>query len=306
MTPFSMCRPRRLPAGALGFAGAVLGLLVFALPVVAAPTAHHPKGLFAPFAYCPFNDPELDLCQAALTTGGELRIGEMVVPITRTFVSIRGAWNGEPNTLPAEPTFSPPEEASTLQSMPLPIPGGLASVIEPASLPSSLRAVAEDLVGAGLGGLTATMELAGPTSSVKPSFKKTQTGEGVTLEEPLKIKLTNPFLGENCHLGSLSDPIKIVGQEELTSPPPPNKPIKGVPGHLTLNESEGLFEIRGNSTVDDSFAVPAASGCGGSLAPLIDRAIDAKLGLPSPPGRNAEVINGTLEVTLPASVLASE
>ena len=304
MTPFGTSQPCRLSAGALSFVAAMLGVLMCALPARAEP-AHHPKGPFALFAYCPFKDPELDLCQASVTTGGELRIGRMVVPITRAFVGVRGAWNGPPETIESGLTFAPPEEGGTSQPVPLPVPGGLAAVIEPASLPASLQAAFDALVSTGLGTLTATMEVAGPPSSVDVYFANSETEEGVVVEEPLRIKLTSPFLGENCYIGSVSDPIKIESTEETTKPPPPNKPMKGAFGTI-VGIGSAIIAIAGNSAVDNTFAVPAASGCGGSLAPLVDRAIDAKLGLPSPAGRNAEVIDSTLAITSPASVLASE
>ena len=295
--------PWRLATGAFSFAAAMLGVLVCALPARAEP-AHHPKGAYSLFAYCPFKDPELAFCQASVTTGGELRIGRMVVPITRAFVGVRGAWNGPPEQI-EHLTYAPPEEGGTSQPVPLPVPGGLAAVIEPASLPASLQAAFDALVSTGLGTLTATMEVAGPPSSVDVHFANSETEEGVVVEEPLRIKLTSPFLGENCYIGSVSDPIKIETTEETTKPPPPNKPIKGAFGAVTFVEEE-IVAIVGNSAVDNTFAVPVASGCGGSLAPLVDRAIDAKLGLPSPVGRNAEVIDSTLTITAPANVLASE
>jgi hypothetical protein len=305
MTPFGTRHPRRLLAGVLSFAIAVLGALVYVLPAQAQPT-HHPKGVFAPFAYCPFNDPELDLCQVSITLGGELRIGRMVVPITKSSVGVRGAWNGPPESLLGVTlTYAPPEEGGTMQRMPQPVPGGLAGVIEPASLPASLRAVFDALVGAGLGGLTETIEVAGPPSSVKLNFENTLGEKGVVLEEPVRVKLTNPFLGESCFIGSLANPIQIVTTEELTTPPPPNKPIKGNAGNVGIL-ANAIFAVAGNSLVDNSFALPAATGCGGSLAPLVDRAINAKLGLPSPPGRNTVVINSRLELTLPKNVLANE
>jgi hypothetical protein len=124
--------------------------------------------------------------------------------------------------------------------------------------------------------------------------------------EGLKIKLRSPVLGEHCYIGTDSDPIHIQLTEEKTDPPPPNIPIQGALGSVLSLEEGAMLIAYGNSLVDNAFAVPAASGCSGSQAPAIDRIIDSKLKLPSPPGRNTLVLNSTGYFATTQSVTASE
>jgi hypothetical protein len=297
------------PARVLVMALVVLAALAWTAPVRAA-TTHHPQGQYAVFSGCPLNAPMLDSCIFAHTISGELRIGAMVVPISRTFMSLDGGFQG------AEGTFIPPEEGGlVLQPTPIPVPGGLATVLEPGALPSSLRAIFGGLTNAGLAGLTAAVEIAGPSSDTQVSTENALQRKGSVLVESLKLKLTNPLLGEHCYIGTNSDPLHMIFTEGMTSPPPPNRPIEGalgiaveVPFDLPgVEPGEGsFFRIFDNSLVDDSFAVPAASGCGGSLAPTIDRAIDAKMRLPSPAGSNTMILNTTLELVTASLVIESE
>ncbi len=289
-----------LSARLMVIAVVVLAALARAVPALAAEAPHRRAGLDALYADCPFNNPQLNLCLAIVTKSGELRIGKLVVPISRTFVSMEGGFTtgaiSQEATEEEEIKYLAVEDGEAIQPMPIPVPGGLAGVLEASSLPSSLRTGFENLVNSGLGNLTATIELAGPPSSVRVSFNHAFYSEGTVLEEPLRIKLTNQLLGENCHIGSASDPIHVQATESTTSPPLPNKPIEGHFGALELFEEGQGVHVYGNSVVDNSVAIPAASGCGGSLAQLFDRAIDAKVGLPSPPGHSTVILNNTLEL----------
>jgi hypothetical protein len=290
----------------------VLAMVVTLLVVLAgagrarAGVVHHPQGAFAVFSSCPLNDPLVFKCVVVTTTSGELRLGDLVVPITKTFESLRGGYGDSNRSTGHMASFFPPEDGVPIQLMPLPIPGGLTGVLEASLLPSSLRATFDGFVKTGLGGLTATLELAGSASAVRFSEFNSLTEEGVALEEPVKIKLTNPFLGEDCFIGSSADPIVLQATSGETSPSPPNRPIKGQSGSSQLLDEAELAALAGNVDVASSFAVPAASGCGGSLAPLIDRAIDARVGLPSPAGRNSAILYNAVEIATPMSVMGHE
>ena len=62
----------------------------------------------------------------------------------------------------------------------------------------------------------------------------------------------------------------------------------GVPGQI--------LKISNNSLVNNSFAAPGATGCGGFLVELLlDPIINAKLGLPAAAGNNTAILTGTLE-----------
>ncbi len=298
---------RCVPALVLAMAVLALAALILTYaPSARAATIHHPQGIYAAFSDCPLNTPTLASCLIARTKSGELRIGSIMVPINRAFLGVQGGGFLEENT------FAPPEEGPVIQPAAVPVPGGLAGVLESGALPSSLRAAFGELVNAGLEGLTATIENAGPSSAVTMSISNILTEQGVAVAEPVKVKLTNPFLGEHCYIGTNSDPIHLNLTEATTTPPPPNRPIKGYLGEgTTVVENESGIEgdyatVPGTSFVDNSFAVPAASGCGGSQAPVIDRAINARMRLPSPAGHNTVVLRNTLELVVAKLVSASE
>lgn len=286
----------------------VVAVIALAASVGAVPAraevTHHPQGAFAVFLSCPLSNPLVRKCIVATTIGGELRLGHMVVAITKTFQVLRGGVGQEgPNMI--RPFFAP-EDGAPIQATPLPVPGGLAGVLEPSLLPSSLRAAFQSLSNAGLGGLTATVEVAGPPSAIDFNEYNALLEEGIAMQEPLRIKLTNPFLGNDCYIGSTTDPIVIQATTGTTSPTPPNTPLEGSAGYPEVREAYELAVLKGNVDVASSFAVPAASGCGGSSVPLVDRAIDAKAGLPSPAGRNEAILENTIDIATSASVINHE
>jgi len=306
-----LIRKQIAPAMLLAFAALVFAITggAGATSADAVPTraeaTHHPLGAFAIFSSCPLNNPLVINCLVATTTDGELRLGHLIVPITKTFEVLRGGY-GEQDATDYVSSFFAPEDAAPIQPTPLPVQGGLIGVLEPNSLPSSQRVMLDSLADKGLAGVTATLEVAGPANAIRFNAFDATRGEGVALEEPLKIKLVSPFLGENCYIGSASNPITVQATTGTTSPPPPNKPLEGKAGFSNFLEKEELIMLVGNVDVANSFAVPAASGCGGSMAPLVDRAIDARVGLPSPAGRNAVILDNTVQKATPASVMSHE
>jgi hypothetical protein len=255
------------------------------------------------FSQCPLDEPTISDCIYVYTKHGEMRIGSMTVPFSRAMVGLDGGVLEGPTH---EPTiFVAPVNGVIMQPVPMPIPGGLSRVLEASALPHPLGGVSGELESVGLGELTATVEVAGPASAVTLDLRQIIERTGVALEEPLKIKLASPVLGEHCYIGTDSDPIHVRLTEEKTDPPLPNLPIQGALGPVFLAE-ETIFVAPGNSLVDNSFVVPAASGCGGSLAPEVDGIIDSKLKLPSPAGRNTLVLNGTAYLAEATNVVASE
>jgi hypothetical protein len=51
----------------------------------------------------------------------------------------------------------------------------------------------------------------------------------------VKVRLENPFLGSECYVGSNSSPVVLNLTTGTTSPPAPNKPIKGTVGNIEVN-----------------------------------------------------------------------
>jgi hypothetical protein len=58
--------------------------------------------------------------------------------------------------------------------------------------------------------------------------------------------------------------------------------------------------------VNNEFAAPEASGCGGIFSFLIDPIIDSKIGLPSPDGYNTAIQNNTIKLGGVEGVIKSE
>jgi hypothetical protein len=124
---------------------------------------------------------------------------------------------------------------------------------------------------------------------------------------PVKIKLGNAFLGSNCYIGSSSSPIMLNLTTGTTSPPPPNTPISGNPGTPQPNGAFNMITFSGNRLVDNSFAAPGASGCGGILFSwAVDPLVNSILGTPSPAGKNTAILEGKTQIAIAEAVRESE
>jgi hypothetical protein len=272
-----------------------LGVLSIASPALAAP-----KGEYAVFYDCPLSNAELSACLVARTESGEITIGKQAVPIVNT-QTLQGGFieNRETGAM----TFVGAADGNTLSKTPQNVPGGLLNLIKCKEIKNEFeRKVCEAIFEKGILGVTATTELAAPASSIGLC-------EGCLLLElpsppyppalslPVKVKLDNPLLGKECYIGSNSSPIVLNLVTGTTSPPPPNKPIKGKVGEITSRAEGGILVIKNNTIVDNSFAAPAATGCGGAFSSVVDPIINAKIGLPSAAGNNTAILNNTIEQT---------
>ncbi|HEV3320081.1 MAG TPA: hypothetical protein VG053_10225 [Solirubrobacteraceae bacterium] len=280
---------------------APLAALGLASPALA--TEHHPTGEFAPFKDCPLSTPALEDCILAEASSGEFTVGKKTVPISKT-VTLQGGFKENPKTEELE--FVGAEDGNTLAKVALPVPGGLFGIVAPESLPKWLQEIFNNFINEGITGVTATNELAAPASHIGLSTENLLFERGIALSLPLKIKLSNAFLGESCYVGSNAAPIVINFTTGTTEPPAPNKPIKGSAGKFEPNEAFTLITLSGGRLVNNSFAAPAAEGCGGFLSFLIDPAVNAELGLPSAAGTNTAILEGKLSTANAKAVLASE
>jgi hypothetical protein len=203
------------------------------------------------FRYCPYENPEVIKCLYALTTSGEFKLGNSTSPIVNP-VTLQGG------VLP-KGVVAPATNGETLSKTPEPVPGGLT--------------------GTEIGGpneITATAELAGTPES------------SATTVLPLKVKLTNATLGENCYIGSDEEPISlhlVFGEGEWTT---------------KLKDGGSILELSGTQT-DSTFAAPGANGCT-AVPELGDELVDQKSGLPSPSGNNLAKMTGSIEEATPSVV----
>jgi hypothetical protein len=279
------------------FIAAALAAMML-VPSQALASSHHPKGEFAQFAECPLNNAKTLFCLFSESSGGFFQIGKKTVPLKNPVI-LQGGLDEFSNFIGAE-------NGETLSKTPQPVPGGLLGIEAPKSWPQFLQDLFNETINNGFTGVTATVELAAPASSIKVSVLNLLFEEGTALSLPTKIKLSNPFLGSNCYIGSNSKPVVIDFTTGETSPPPPNKPIHGSAGTLESNEAGTLVTLSGGSLVNNSFAAPGASGCGGLFSFLIDPFVNSLIGLPSPAGTNSAVLEGKLQLAVAEAVKASE
>lgn len=279
---------------------ACVGLLVISSGASAAP--HNPKGEFAPFADCPLSNPNIFDCFYALTTSGSITIGKKAVPVKNPVTLQGGLIAGQ------EFTFVAAEDGNTLSKTPQPVPGGLLGITAPTWWPQILQDLFNEIViNGGATGVTATMELAKPASSIKVSTNAYAEQSGTALLLPVKVKLGNAFLGSNCYIGSNSNPIMLNLTTGTTAPPPPNVPISGAIGTPQFNESFSLLTFTGGRLVDNAFAVSGANGCGGILFSwAVDPLVNSILETPSPAGKNTAILEGKNQIAVASAVRESE
>jgi hypothetical protein len=241
---------------------------------------------FSVFSDCPLSNSALNGCLIAKTESGKVVLGSKTVPIEHT-ITLQGGFIENRETGAQE--FVGAADGNTLSKTPQTVPGGLLGVVAPSFLPKFLQELVNKLVSEGLAGVTATTELAAPASSIGLNEENLLASTGTALSLPVKIKLNNTFLGSECYIGSNASPIVI----NLTTGTAGS--FKGNRGNLISNSDGSILTITENSLVNDTFAAPKATGCGGILSLLVDPAVNAEIGLPLASGSNAAVLNNTLE-----------
>ncbi len=277
---------------------ATLGLASPALAV-----QHHPTGDYAPFADCPLSNPSVTSCIVANTTSGEFTVGKKTVPINKT-ITLQGGTITNPET--GEVTFVAAEDGNTLSKTALYVPGGLLGIKAPEYLNKEQKERFEEMINKGLTGVTETTELAKPASAIKLNTNNLINQEGVALQLPVKVKLSNVFLGSGCYVGSESNPVILNLTTGTTSPPKPNEPIKGSVGTIEFKEEFNIVSLTGGSLVDNAFAAPEATGCGAPFSSLVDKLVDSVFGVPAAAGHNTAILTGKLEEAYAPAVKASE
>jgi hypothetical protein len=260
-----------------------------------------PKGEFAVFADCPVTT--VNACLYAKTESGKFIIGKETVPIEKVITLQGGVTENEAE----EFKFVGAKDGNTLSKTPQKVPGGLAGLVKCNEISNFFERIACELVFEnGVTGVNATSELAAPASSIGININHFVEQTGTALSLPLKVHLENPFLGSSCYIGSNASPVVVNLTTGTTAPPLPNKPISGSAGKVEFKAGGEIVAFANNSLVNNSFAAPGATGCGGLFEFLIDPIINSKLGLPSAAGHNTAVLSGVLEQASAESVKAHE
>ena len=300
---------------------AIIAGLAVMIPLAvlgAAPTAlATPKGIFSVFADCPIATPGVVNCSYAQTTGGEFALGTTKVPINKT-ITLQGGEipTGNPEN-PVEYFLAPAKDGNSLSKTELNVPGGLLGLVNCEEitgggfLEKGERALCKAIFENKTTGVTATTEIAANATNppILNEFALARE-EGTALTLPVKVHLKNPLLGESCYIGSEAHPLQLHLTTGATAPPKGFKSIHGSRGEAeTLEEKEQIMlRLFENSLVDNTFAAPAAEGCGEFLfiKGFLDGIVNGKLKLPNTAGNNTAILNGELRTATKEAVIASE
>jgi hypothetical protein len=247
---------------------------------------------YAAFAGCPLNNRATDLCIFARTESGALKIGRRTIPITKAIVLQGGIHEDEAS---GQQRFIASAAGRTLSATAQAIPGGLREIVAPEVLPASLRERFDRLIARGEAAVTATTELVAPARTIGVNTQNLVEARGIGLALPVKVKLSSPFLGASCYIGSNAHPIVISLTTGTTRRSSAHGPVTGKPGHAKFKDDYNLVTLSANTLVSDSFSVPPATGCGGTQSALLDPALDAELGLPVAAGQSEAIMNGTIK-----------
>jgi hypothetical protein len=263
-------------------------------------------GEFTKFANCPFTNGKAIKCIYSVTESGEAVLGSKKVPIEKPVV-LQGAY-GSPAEEKEGADFFPFIAATngiTLSKVPQNVPGGLLGIVPDSSSPPLVQGLITFFLENSLTGLSSTLELARPASSIRISENNLAGEGGTALKLPVKVHLENPFLGKSCFVGSSSSPIIWNLTTGTSSPLPPNKPITGSGGEGELLESAEIFKLNNDTLLDNSWSAPKASGCGGIFSFLLDPIINEQIGNTTA-GHNTAVLKGTLYIAAAATVKAND
>jgi hypothetical protein len=267
---------------------AVVAVALVALAaLVVAPIASAHTGEYAEFNNCPSTNPEVQGCLYSKTYGGEVVLGKKKVPIVNPVILQGGVGNASPTT--GKQKFFAPTSGLALSKAAQPVPGGLSGLVNCKEISLGwLRSSCESIFENGLTGVNSTLELAKPASSIVVNEGDIIFQGPVGLELPVKVHLENPLLGSSCYIGSESNPIIWKLTTGKTSPPAPNKSISGSTGITEFKGSdEGILRLNGATLVDNAWAAPGATGCGGWPAEyILDPIIEASVGVPAKAGTN--------------------
>ena len=267
-------RPARR-GSALAVAAVVAGAGAWA--AVPSASASAPSTLptyLQPFEHCPLSNANVVACINAQVTSGSFTIGSTTLNISSPLtvqLGLIGLKNG------GFKAVAPTDGTPVLSGAPIPVP-----IFSLPPLPGPLS-------------ITATTNL---VSLPKISLSNLQSGHGVAMSLPISVSINNVLIGSGCTIGTNSSPVNIALTTGKTNPPAPNTPISGSVGTGSFNN--GVITITGTKLVDNSFAVPGASGCG--LFGVLDPVLNLVAGLPAAAGHNTAIMNATTQL-VPASVV---
>jgi hypothetical protein len=271
-------KARGLPRRIAAIVAALLASLTVASGASAAPTPE-----FEQFLQCPWENVEITDCVHWTFNGGSYTIGGRTVPLVNPIV-LQGGYTAEA----PEARFHGALNGETLSKTPQPVGGGLQGVTAPGWWPQLLQEWFNEQMGTGFTGVTATIELVGPATTIELSYENLFLEEGTALGLPVRIKLDNATFGSNCYIGTTEEPVLL----QLSTGP--SGALAGTPGEFSLNPKETITSLNGIAVVDGTYALPSAEGCGGIVSEFVDPLVNSVFGLPSGSGKNAAALEGVL------------
>lgn len=283
------------------------------LTVASSALAKVPTGDYAKFNQCPRFTTGVNLCLYSEVYGGKVTLNKQTVPINedkKHAIIVQGGIALNEETF--EESFVGALNGETLSKTPQNVPGGLAGLINCTEITGSglleilARTTCKAVFESGATGVQAVTELARPASEIMVSKRNLVAEEGVGLALPIKVHLENPLLGSECYIGSSASPIMLNLTTGPTSPNPPNTSIHGGIGKIAQKHEFNFIEIPKTILVNNEFAAPEATGCGGVLAIVLNPLVNSKVGLPSPDGRNTAIQETNIYEATTEGVIASE
>ena len=262
---------------------ALAAVLAAVLVPASSASAVELQGPWAPFDKCPVDDPQMlevqnsgNGCISSVSEKGSFKIRDRVIETGRTELQFGATGPGIPDVIPP----------GSLQADPVKVPGGLLNMMCPGGNQNLIKQVCDLVAGSALNRVNATVELAGAVQNF--NLFAPLTG-GTVVEIPIKIHLENPLLGGNCYIGSDANPIVLRPHQDplatgITFEP---DPLGSQVAFIGTTPSPATL-------VDDTLEIPGAKGCG--LLNLFDRAINNRMGLPSPSGENAIVLEEAVAI----------
>jgi hypothetical protein len=275
-----------------------LVVVAFAALSLAGPAAAKLTGNYARFEQCSFKNTEIKKCLYSVTNSGETVLGAKKVPIEKQVVLQGGVGAADAE---GYRKFFAAANGITLSKAPQNVPGGLLGIVPEEKQNWLIKKLIKFFFENSLTGLNATLELAKSASDIRVNEIHLAEGLGTALEMPVKVHLENPFLGANCFIGSSTSPLVWKLTDGTTSPPAPNKPISGSGGEAEFLEEGRIVETKGTKLVDNAWSAPAATGCGGILAFLVNPIVVGQIGT-STAGHNTAILNNTISVAARVAV----
>jgi hypothetical protein len=273
-------------AATIAAAAALAAATAIALPAAAQAAAPTLAGAWAPLNRCPVDAPAMlaadgvtvvASCLSSSAATGTFSIGETGLTTGATDLQL-----GLLNQGGTYSTVAP--SGGAVVGAPVQIPGGLLGLMCPSNIPV-IADICRAVVDSPLNAVTATIESAGAPTDFNIAAGLAVGTPIISL--PVKIKLSNVFLGSNCYIGTNSSPI-VLKPANLTRPT--GRVVRfNADGTLNATGQMGYLSLSGASQGDSTFAVPKSSGCG--LLGILSGAVDLQQGLPSASGANSLVLN---------------